>query len=113
MGKCRHRVAAAGHGLEPACFGELGCHTKTGLNAPWPVELLGKALISLASIQVFLGIAALAVTQGKATVGSPTTIEVTMATAHQATGALLLAVSVALAAWTRRLLRPTGRPVEG
>ncbi len=68
-----------------------------------PVEFLGKALISLASIQVFLGIAALAVTQGKATVGSPTTIEVTITTAHQATGAALLALAVALHLWTQRL----------
>jgi cytochrome c oxidase assembly protein subunit 15 len=71
-----------------------------------PMEILGKLLISLASAQVFLGIAALAVTQGKATVGSPTTIEVTITTAHQATGAVILALSVALHLWTRRLFRP-------
>jgi hypothetical protein len=72
----------------------------------WPVENLGKLLISLASVQVFLGIAALAVTQGKATVGFPTTIEVTITTAHQATGAALLALSVMLRLWTSRLFRP-------
>jgi hypothetical protein len=72
----------------------------------WPVELLGKVLISGACVQVFLGIAALAVTQGKATVGSPTTIEVTITTAHQATGAVLLALSVMLHLWTQRLFRP-------
>ncbi len=72
----------------------------------WPIELLGKVLISLSSVQVFLGIAALAVTQGKATVGSPTTIEVTITTAHQATGAALLALSVVLHLWTQRLFRP-------
>lgn len=69
----------------------------------WPVDFLGKVLISVASIQVFLGIAALGVTQGLATVGSPTTIEVTITTAHQATGAALLALSVVLHLWTRRL----------
>ena len=72
----------------------------------WPVEYLGKFLISLASVQVFLGIAALAVTQGKAMVGSPTTIEVTITTAHQATGAALLALSVMLHLWTQRVFRP-------
>jgi cytochrome c oxidase assembly protein subunit 15 len=72
----------------------------------WPVELLGKVLISGACVQVFLGIAALAVTQGKATVGSPTTIEVTITTARQATGAVLLALSVMLHLWTQRLFRP-------
>ena len=69
----------------------------------WPVQRLGQALIGLVSIQVTLGIAALAVTQGKAVVGSPTTVEVTIATAHQATGAALLALAVTLHLWTRRL----------
>ena len=58
------------------------------------------------SVQVTLGIAALAVTQGQAIVGHPTTLEVTIATAHQACGAALLALSVALAAWTRRRYAP-------
>ena len=53
-----------------------------------------------------LGIAALAVTQGRAVVGDPTTAEVTIATAHQATGAALLAISVMLALWTRRFFGP-------
>jgi cytochrome c oxidase assembly protein subunit 15 len=69
----------------------------------WPVQRLGQLLMGLVCVQVALGIAALAVTQGWAVVGSPTTIEVTIATAHQATGAALLAVSVMLAVWTQRL----------
>jgi len=69
----------------------------------WPVQRLGQALIGVVSIQVALGIAALAVTQGRAVVGSPTTLEVTITTAHQATGAVLLALAVALGLWTRRL----------
>jgi cytochrome c oxidase assembly protein subunit 15 len=72
----------------------------------WPVERMGKVMISLICIQVVLGIMALAVTQGRATVGSPTTLEVTITTAHQATGALLLALSVALHFWTQRLFKP-------
>jgi len=69
----------------------------------WPVQRIGQALIGVVSIQVTLGIAALAVTQGRAVVGSPTTIEVTITTAHQATGAVLLALAVAVGLWTRRL----------
>lgn len=69
----------------------------------WPVQRLGQTVIGVVSVQVALGIAALAVTQGRAIVGRPTALEVTIATAHQATGAALLALSVALALWTRRL----------
>jgi cytochrome c oxidase assembly protein subunit 15 len=69
----------------------------------WPVDRLGKALVVLASLQGLLGIAALAVTGGEAVVGSPSTIAVTITTAHQATGAIILAVSVALTLWTQRL----------
>ena len=76
----------------------------------WPVDFLGKLLIIFASVQVFLGIAALAVTQGKATVGSPTTIEVTITTMHQATGAALLALSVMLHLWTKRLFQQVDVP---
>jgi hypothetical protein len=53
----------------------------------WPVQRLGQLLMSVVVIQVALGIAALAVTQGRAVVGHPTTLEVTIATAHQAAGA--------------------------
>jgi heme A synthase len=74
----------------------------------WPVQRLGQALIGLVSVQVTLGIVALAVTQGKAIVGSPTTVEVTIATAHQATGAALLALAVTLHLWTRRLFIAEG-----
>ena len=74
----------------------------------WPVQRLGQALIGLVSVQVTLGIVALAVTQGKAVVGSPTTVEVTIATAHQATGAALLALAVTLHLWTRRLFIAEG-----
>jgi cytochrome c oxidase assembly protein subunit 15 len=78
----------------------------------WPVQRLGQLLMGVVSVQVALGIAALAVTQGKALVGSPSTLEVTIATAHQATGAVLLGVSVTLLLWTRRLFQPTTSDVE-
>jgi cytochrome c oxidase assembly protein subunit 15 len=71
-----------------------------------PVERLGKLMVILACVQVFLGITALAVTQGRAIVGSPTTLEVTITTLHQATGAALLALSVALHFWTQRMFCP-------
>jgi cytochrome c oxidase assembly protein subunit 15 len=71
-----------------------------------PVQLIGQLLMAVVAVQVTLGIAALAVTQGRAVVGAPSTLEVTIATAHQATGALLLALSVALLLWTRRLFEP-------
>jgi len=71
----------------------------------WPMQRLGQLLMSLVGIQIALGIAALAVTQGRAVVGHPATLEVTIATAHQAGGAALLALAVLLAAWTRRLYR--------
>ncbi len=71
-----------------------------------PVEFLGKLLITFTCVQAFLGITALAVTQGRATVGSPTTIEVTITTTHQATGAVLLALTLALYLWTTRLFQP-------
>jgi cytochrome c oxidase assembly protein subunit 15 len=72
----------------------------------WPVQRLGQMLMGLVCVQVALGIAALAVTHGRAVVGDPTTIAVTIATGHQAIGAALLAVAVMLAVWTRRLFRP-------
>ncbi len=70
------------------------------------MQQLGQLLMAGVAVQVTLGIAALAVTQGRAVVGSPSTLEVTIATAHQATGAFLLALSVALMLWTRRLFEP-------
>ncbi|MGD9253637.1 MAG: COX15/CtaA family protein [Holophagae bacterium] len=72
----------------------------------WPVDRLGKGLMILASVQVFFGLAALAVTLGQAQVGAPSALEVTITTTHQATGAIILAVAVALHLWTARLFRP-------
>jgi len=71
-----------------------------------PVQRLGQLLMAGVAVQVTLGVAALAVTQGRAVVGAPTTLEVTIATAHQAAGAFLLALSVVLLLWTRRLFEP-------
>jgi cytochrome c oxidase assembly protein subunit 15 len=70
-----------------------------------PVEGLGRALIIVVGVQLALGIAALAVTQGQAIVGNPTALEITITTAHQATGAALLTLAVLLLVWTGRLFR--------
>jgi cytochrome c oxidase assembly protein subunit 15 len=75
-----------------------------------PLDRLGQLLMAVVAVQVTLGIAALAVTQGRAVVGDPTTLEVTMATAHQAGGAALLALAVMLVLWTRRLVVPEPAP---
>ncbi|MFV2071681.1 MAG: COX15/CtaA family protein [Thermoanaerobaculales bacterium] len=71
----------------------------------WPVQRLGQLLLGTVSVQVTLGIAALAVTLGEAVVGNPTVLEVMLATAHQATGAVLLGIAVTLHLWTRRIFR--------
>jgi cytochrome c oxidase assembly protein subunit 15 len=71
---------------------------------------LGRALVVVVSVQAMLGVAALAVTGGEAVVGTPQVLEVTVATAHQACGALLLATAVALSAWSRLLLAPSTSP---
>lgn len=71
-----------------------------------PISRLGKALVICSGVQVVLGIAALAVTAGEAVVGAPSSFAVLTATSHQACGALLLALSVALLTWTHRMAKP-------
>ncbi|RMG43206.1 MAG: hypothetical protein D6718_12770 [Acidobacteria bacterium] len=68
---------------------------------------LGLLVIVLTGLQVLLGFAAFVVTQAGRSGPAPW-YEVLFATAHQATGALLLAAASLLAAWGRRLLRPAG-----
>jgi heme A synthase len=66
---------------------------------------LGKLLLWVVSLQVVLGMVALTV-RGLAAGVSPTpAYKVILTTLHQATGALLLGVSLLLALWSRRLLR--------
>ena len=68
-----------------------------------PLKALGIGVAAVAVIQVLLGIGALVATGGQAEVAAPAVFDVTLATAHQAVGAALLALSVALVLWTRRL----------
>jgi cytochrome c oxidase assembly protein subunit 15 len=70
------------------------------------VPRLGKALLHTVGLQIVLGIVAMIAVWSrdpKEQTAIPTW-EVVFTTAHQATGALLLVLSVLLAAWTRRLL---------
>lgn len=72
-----------------------------------PVRRAGVALLALAVLQLILGFAALAARgmhADTATRGPFTTLVIT---AHQATGALLLAATALHLVWIRRLLRPT------
>jgi hypothetical protein len=65
---------------------------------------LGRSLVQLTGLQLVLGISALlALVFAQGTLPPPL-YEVALATAHQVTGALLLACAVMLALWSRRLL---------
>ena len=67
----------------------------------------GTALIHVVGLQVLLGIASFVVVpKGPRAADDPiNVIEVAVTTAHQVTGAILLAAAVSLVAWQRRLLR--------
>ena len=69
-----------------------------------PLGRLAKLLLTALSIQLVLGLAALAATGGVAVQGEPGVLAVTLATAHQACGALLLAATLLLVIWTRKRL---------
>lgn len=82
-----------------------------GLYKDQPVlKRIGRAVVHVVSFQILLGIAAIIARRMLEADGSPTTLSVVIRTAHQATGAVLLAYSVLLMLWTRKLLtqeRPT------
>jgi hypothetical protein len=66
---------------------------------------LGKALLALISLQILLGFGALTAVSLARSAPEPPAYEVIVATAHQATGAMLLAVSTLMFVWSRRLFR--------
>lgn len=66
---------------------------------------VGRAVVWLVSIQVTLGVLAFAVVTTRVPGAEPSAYEVIARTAHQANGALLLAATVLLLVWNRRLLR--------
>ncbi|MGE5235265.1 MAG: COX15/CtaA family protein [Acidobacteriota bacterium] len=69
-----------------------------------PLHRLGNGLLVLVIAQVGLGVLALAATMGRVAGEAPAEWQALLATAHQGTGALLLACAVALMAWTHRRL---------
>ena len=72
---------------------------------------LGLTLLKVIALQLILGLCALAAT-GMTQIPDqpPHAMDVIFTTAHQVTGALLLAVTVALMLWTWRLLAPQAEP---
>ena len=72
---------------------------------------LGLTLLKVIALQLILGLCALAAT-GMTQIPDqpPHATDVIFTTAHQVTGALLLAVTVALMLWTWRLLAPQAEP---
>jgi heme A synthase len=82
------------------------CATRAAaLHGEVPVlRATGKALFVLIGVQVVLGIAAVAAIGVGSGEGGPAAWQVLVRAAHQGTGALLLATSVSLSAWSRRML---------
>ncbi len=74
--------------------------------APPVLTRLGRLLLLGIAIQLPLGLATLAVTSGWGGTAETSTLAVTVATAHQAVGAVLLAGAVALALFARHLCAP-------
>ncbi len=70
------------------------------------LQKIGLSLIGIVSFQLLLGLLALWATNVERTVQAvPTALDVVFTTLHQATGAVVLAVSVVLLLWVFRLLK--------
>jgi cytochrome c oxidase assembly protein subunit 15 len=69
-----------------------------------PLARAGVGVLSVVVLQVVLGVIALVFRSGPE--GTPTTAGALLTTAHQANGALLLALSAVLAVWSFRLFAP-------
>ena len=80
-----------------------GAHASSRAREIKPVRILGKGLVHTVGLQVVLGIAALVVVIIRADENIPN-YEVLVTTAHQALGALLLAMVCMLAVLSRRLI---------
>ncbi len=77
-----------------------------GLNDQEPLlKRIGVALASITGLQVMLGMGAFVVTGALGATHVSKTVEVSVATAHQWVGALMLGCSSLVAVWSRRLLR--------
>ena len=78
-----------------------------GLNPGQPVlQRTGLTLVVAVGVQVLLGVAAFVVLQAVEAGTASLTLEVSLATAHQWLGAMLLAMTVMLSCWNFRLLVP-------
>jgi len=78
-----------------------------GRNAHYPeLRLLGKTLLALLLVQLILGMGALVAIGVQRSNTAPPPLDIALTTAHQGTGALLLACAVALVLWTQHRLRP-------
>lgn len=78
-----------------------------GRAAPGPeLSRLGKTLLALLVVQLILGMGALVAIGVQRSDTAPLPLDIALTTAHQGTGALLLACAVALVLWTQRRLRP-------
>jgi cytochrome c oxidase assembly protein subunit 15 len=71
-----------------------------------PVDTLGRALLALLTVQVTLGVLALFATLSLPEGQHPAEWQALLTTAHQATGAILLACAVTLMLWSHRRLVP-------
>ena len=84
-----------------------------GIYTQQPVlQSLGQWLVWLTVAQGILGVAAWVAVRGWADVQTPSWARVTIATAHQANGAILLACAVVLMLWCHRLLVPSRAAVS-
>ena len=78
-----------------------------GLNADQPIlKRTGLALLCVVMMQVLLGLCAVIALGGGGPLAHPDLAQAIITTAHQTTGAVLLAIAVLLAMWTKRLESP-------
>jgi heme A synthase len=86
-----------------------------GARASWFVrgqpilQRLGRALLISLGVQIVLGFGALMVRSQTGTAETPSLLRVIVTTLHQTNGAILLATTALLGAWSRRLLDVPGR----
>ncbi len=78
-----------------------------GLNPDQPIlKRTGLALLCVVAMQVLLGVCAVIALGGGGPLEHPDMAQAVVTTAHQTTGAVLLAIAVLLAVWTVRLESP-------
>jgi len=99
-------IAAAGivlAGAHAASLAKEEAHDRT-------LEKLGKASVHTVSLQMLLGVAALGVVMMFGDAETPHALDLTVTTAHQVTGAVLLGVTSLLFVWSLKTLKGQGAP---